>query len=58
VRDSVYLPFDTQAAAGARLRAEDWRTVRALAPDADAKGAALDAGCSHILENGKTERLR
>ena len=57
VREAVFLPFETPANAGDRLRAEGWCTVRGLTADGDAKAAALAAGCSHLLKNGKAERL-
>ena len=48
-RDLVFLPLEHDPAAAARLRAEGWRTVAALADTDDA--AAL--GCTHRLVDGE-----
>ncbi|BBK42297.1 ATP phosphoribosyltransferase regulatory subunit [Allostella vacuolata] len=44
----IYLPLDTGAEAGRRLRAEGWITVQAL-DDADTAAEARRLGCSHRL---------
>ena len=48
-RRRLFLPFGTDAAAGARLRAEDWVTVAALDPE-DTAAAQL---CTHQLVDGR-----
>lgn len=52
-REALFLPLGHDAEAAAKLRAEGWRTVAALADSDDA--AAL--GCSHRLEGGEAVRL-
>ncbi|HEY6816200.1 MAG TPA: ATP phosphoribosyltransferase regulatory subunit, partial [Croceibacterium sp.] len=52
-REAVFLPLGHDPAAAAKLRAEGWRTVAALAQADDA--AAL--GCSHRLEGGSVRQL-
>jgi len=48
VRQAVFLPLGHDPAAGARLRAEGWRTVAALSEADD----AATLGCSHRLDGG------
>ena len=45
----VYLPHGVAPQAGVELRAKGWRTVQALAHDADAQAEAMRLGCSHIF---------
>ena len=52
-RDTLFLPLGHDAAAAARLRAEGWRTVAALA-ESDEAGTL---GCSHVLQGGDAVSL-
>jgi ATP phosphoribosyltransferase regulatory subunit len=52
-RGALYLPLGHDRSAAAKLHAEGWRTVAALAEGEDA--AAL--GCSHRLEDGRAQPL-
>ena len=49
----IFLPLGTDPALAAKLRADDWITVAALAEQDDA--AALD--CTHIYRDGKPEAV-
>ena len=53
-RQSVFLPLGHDRAAAARLRAEGWRTVAALAEHDDPAAS----GCSHVLSDGQARALR
>jgi ATP phosphoribosyltransferase regulatory subunit len=48
----VFLPYGTAVATGARLRAEGWITLAALAPADDSMAEARRLGCSHALVAG------
>lgn len=50
---SVFLPFGTPAATGARLRAEGWCAVQGLAQVQDTLAEAKRLGCSHVLSDGR-----
>jgi ATP phosphoribosyltransferase regulatory subunit len=50
----AYLPFGEDRETAEKLRAEGWRVVAALTPDADIRAAARHLGCSHIIEGGQT----
>jgi len=51
-RPRAYLPFGTAPETGLGLRAEQWATVRGLAPEADAPAEARRLGCSHLWQDG------
>ena len=48
----IYLPWGTAVATGDGLRDAGWRTVAALAADADAAAQARALGCDHIWQDG------
>jgi len=48
-RTRVFLPLGSDPARAARLRAEGYATVAALAPAADARAEARRQGCSYML---------
>ncbi len=50
--DFVFLPFGTDPAEGAALRAEGLRTVAGLAPVEDPRIEAKRLGCSHLYAGG------
>ena len=52
-RDMLYLPLAHDRDAAARLRAEGWRTLRALSEDEDPRAL----GCTHRLEDGAPTAL-
>jgi ATP phosphoribosyltransferase regulatory subunit len=52
-REALFLPVGHDRAAAARLRAEGWRTVAALAGGDDPH----TLGCSHQLKDGAAARL-
>jgi ATP phosphoribosyltransferase regulatory subunit len=52
-RRALFLPLGHDAAAGAKLRGEGWRTVAALSESDDANAL----GCTHRLERGGAELL-
>jgi len=52
-RDALFLPLGHDPQAAAKLRAEGWRTVAALADSDDAKAL----GCSHVLAGDEAVAL-
>ncbi|WP_010411945.1 ATP phosphoribosyltransferase regulatory subunit [Citromicrobium sp. JLT1363] len=52
-RDMLYLPLGHDRDAGTRLRAEGWRTLRALSEDEDPRAL----GCTHRLEDGAPQPI-
>ncbi len=52
LRQRLYLPHGTPAAAAAAYRAQGFATIAGLAPLADAKTEAQHLGCSHIHLDG------
>ena len=56
-RHRVFIPFNADPAAAARLRAEGYATVAALAPMQDDTTEASRLGCSHILRSDRAEAL-
>ena len=55
----LYLPFGTDAGVARNLRAEGWRTVQGLAPEAGGKvgDAARRLGCGHAFIDGAPKVL-
>ena len=53
----VYLPVGTSPDVAARLRAEGWIALAALAPNADPQSEARRLGCSHCLRDGQPAKL-
>ncbi len=56
-RRRVLLPWGTDWAAGAALRAQGFATVAALAPGSDGAAEARRLGCSHVLQAGAATAL-
>jgi ATP phosphoribosyltransferase regulatory subunit len=54
---SLYLPYGTDAARGAALRAEGWVTVAGLAPESDPAAEARRLGCTHIPRDNEIADL-
>ncbi len=54
---SLYLPYGTDAARGAALRAEGWVTVAGLAPESDPAAEARRLGCTHIPRDNEIAEL-
>ncbi|MFC3053082.1 ATP phosphoribosyltransferase regulatory subunit [Kordiimonas pumila] len=48
----IFLPFNTSASEGVRLRTEGWRTIQGLTVEADCRKEAARLGCTHIFEKG------
>ncbi len=48
----VYVPHEASPEASARLRADGWRTLRALSAGGDDASEARRLGCGHILRDG------
>lgn len=53
----LYIPFGTAPEVGVRLRADGWRTVAGLEPEADQAAEARRLRCSHIFLNGAPREL-
>ncbi len=53
----IYLPFDAPAGEGRRLRAEGWRVIRGLAPEAETEAEAIRMGCGHLLVDGRITEI-
>ncbi len=49
----IYLPFGTEPAAAAALRADGWVTVAGLDPESDVLAAARRLRCAHALLDGR-----
>jgi len=49
----VYLPFGSDRAQGAKLRAEGWVTIQGLAAGEDARAEAKRLRCGHLLADGR-----
>ncbi|MCK4868318.1 MAG: ATP phosphoribosyltransferase regulatory subunit [Alphaproteobacteria bacterium] len=54
---SLYLPYGTDAARGAALRAEGWVTVAGLTPESDPAAEAWRLGCTHIPRDNEIAEL-
>lgn len=52
LRQRLYLPHGTPAAAAAACRSKNFATIAGLAPLADAKTEAKHLGCSHVFLDG------
>jgi ATP phosphoribosyltransferase regulatory subunit len=53
----LYVPFGTAPEIGTRLRADGWRTVAGLEPEADQAAEAKRLRCSHVFLNGAPREL-
>ena len=52
-RELVFLPHDTAADVGRKLRETGWTTLAGLEEGVDAEREAIRLGCTHILAGGK-----
>lgn len=53
----LYIPCGVAEGAGAKWRADGWRTVRGLADEADIEAEARRLLCTHLLEDGEAVAL-
>ena len=58
VRPRAFLPWGAAAEAGARLRAEGYATIGALAPSDDPVAEAARLGCTHFVRDGAAVPLQ